>query len=335
MESHLVVALAFLAVGIMGGHAGGPPPEMYWKRVLPNSPMPKAVKDSLQFATGATVNEGNNGLEIITGKPGRKTQITAGKGGATVRIDPRGKPAFVVVQPADKPAFLYKYAANETQLHDNPNTAFFFLEKDLTPGTKINFHSTKSDNRAIFLPRVVSESIPFSSEKLPEILKELSVSPGSGEAKSIEQTIRGCEAKGVAVEEKYCATSLESMVDFAVSKLGRNVEAFSTDVERETRVGKYTVSGERKMAGGDEVVICHKQNYAYAVFYCHHTKSSVAYAVTLMGADETEVAVMAVCHADTSTWNPRHVAFQVLKITPGTVPVCHFLSKDDIVWVAK
>nr|CAD1843885.1 unnamed protein product [Ananas comosus var. bracteatus] len=43
------------------------------------------------------------------------------------------------------------------------------------------------------------------------------------------------------------------------------------------------------------------------------------------------VDAAAVCHADTAAWNPKHLAFQVLKVKPGTVPICHFLPQDHVV----
>ncbi|WVZ21601.1 hypothetical protein V8G54_008923 [Vigna mungo] len=39
-----------------------------------------------------------------------------------------------------------------------------------------------------------------------------------------------------------------------------------------------------------------------------------------------------VCYTDTSQWNPKHLAFQVLKVKPETVLVRHFLPEDHVVW---
>ncbi|WCJ35777.1 BURP domain-containing protein [Euphorbia peplus] len=76
---------------------------------------------------------------------------------------------------------------------------------------------------------------------------------------------------------------------------------------------------------GDKSVMCHKQNYAYTVFYCHATKTTKAYMVTLEAADGSKAKAVDVYHTDISAWNPEHLAFQVLKVKLGTVPVCHFL----------
>ncbi|ONM38387.1 BURP domain protein RD22 [Zea mays] len=96
-----------------------------------------------------------------------------------------------------------------------------------------------------FLPRSEAEAIPFSSQKVPEILARLSVDPDSVEAAEMAQTLRDCEAPAAKGEKKACATSLESMVDFATASLGtRHVRAVSTVVAKEgSPKQEYTVTG--------------------------------------------------------------------------------------------
>ncbi|KAD5803051.1 hypothetical protein E3N88_14411 [Mikania micrantha] len=258
-------------IALVGSH--GVTPEVYWKSVLPNSPMPKSLKDLL-------------------------------------------------------------YTATETQLKDNPNVALFFLQTDLHQGKEMSLHFIKTEEKSTFLPRKIADSIPFSSTKLPEIYNEFSVKPGSTEAEIIKQTLSECESEGIEGEEKYCATSLESMVDFSTTKLGKNLKVVSTEVnsKKNTPLQKYKITIAKKLAA-TKAVVCHKQEYAYAVFYCHKTVSTQTYAVTMAGADGTKVNAVAVCHTDTAKWNPKHLAFQVLKVKPGTVPICHFLPEDHVVWV--
>ncbi|THU46420.1 hypothetical protein C4D60_Mb09t04750 [Musa balbisiana] len=231
--------------------------------------------------------------------------------------------------------FVYRYAATDTQLHDDPNVALFFLNKDLRPGAKMTLHFTNTISGASFLPRRAADSIPFSSARLREILDRFSVEPNSAEAAEIKQTLRDCEEPAVRGERKTCATSLEAMVEFSTSSLGTSkVKAASTTVSKEgTPAQKYTVaaSGVREM-GGEELVTCHAEPYAYAIFYCHATSTSRGYEVAMVGKDGTTVEAAAVCHTDTSAWNPEHVAFKVLDIKPGSAPVCHFLPQDHVVW---
>uniref|UniRef100_A0A2P2J793 BURP domain-containing protein n=1 Tax=Rhizophora mucronata TaxID=61149 RepID=A0A2P2J793_RHIMU len=310
-------------------------PEVYWNSVLPNTPMPKTIKDLLhpdmleEKGTSAAVGKGGVNVTAGKGKPDGGTNVGVGKGGVSVKAGPKGSPVHVGVDP-----FIYNYAASEDQIHDKPNVALFFLEKDMKPGKSMNLDFSESSNTATFLPRHVADSIPFSSNKLQDAFREFSVKPGSLEAEIMENTIKECENPGIEGEEKYCATSLESMIDFSTSKLGKNIRAISTEVEKPTGRQKYTIAGVKKIAG-DKSVVCHKQNYPYAVFYCHSTQSTRPYRTRLMGADGTRVKAVAICHTNTSAWNPKHLAFQVLAVKPGTVPVCHFLPQNHVVWTPK
>ncbi|WOK98568.1 BURP domain-containing protein 3-like [Canna indica] len=279
---------------------------------------------------GTTVNVGHGGVHVGTGKPGGGgTNVHAGPGGVHVGTGyKKGKPVIVRVGPN----FNYLYAATETQIHDDPSVAFFFLEKDLHPGATMNLHFTKATSGASFVTKKEADSIPFSSDKLPEILGRFSVAPGSDEAKAMKTTLHECELPAVRGEKRYCATSLESMVEFTFSTLGtRDVAAASTAVSKAgTPRQRYTIT-DVKATAGDKLVAC-QEAYAYAVFYCHATATTKAYTVRLAGADGTVVEAAAVCHTDTKAWNPNHLAFKVLKVKPGTVPVCHFLPEDHLVW---
>ncbi|KAM6551217.1 hypothetical protein CsatB_001025 [Cannabis sativa] len=386
MEFHYFpYILAFVTLTFAVSHAVQSP-ELYWKSVLPNTQMPKAVTDILQLditedkstsvsvgkGTGVGVSTGNHGkgtnvgvgkggvsvntgkpgkgtnvgvgkggVSVNTGKHGKGTKVGVGKGGVSVSTGHKGKPVYVGVGKGKNP-FIYNYAASETQLHDNPNVALFFLEKDIRPGTEmnLNFFKTITSKQATFLPRQVAQSIPFSSRKIPEILNKLSVKPQSTEAEMVKETIKECEDQSsIRGEDKYCATSLESMIDFTTSKLGKKLQSISTEVEKESDVGmeKYTITKVEKKkssaGGGDKTVVCHKQNYPFAVFYCHASQATEAYMVTLESANGTKAKAVAACHKDTSAWNPKHLAFQVLKVKPGVIPVCHFLPQDHIVWI--
>ncbi|KAK7384900.1 hypothetical protein VNO78_30603 [Psophocarpus tetragonolobus] len=351
--------LTLLSLALVTTHAAMPP-EVYWKSKLPTTAMPKAIIDILQpdltedkstsvdvgkggvhvdagktKPGGTSVNVGKGGVNVNTGKGKPKgTSVNVGKGGVNVNTGPKkGKPVHVVV---GKSPFIYNYAASETQLHDDPNVALFFLQKDLHHGTKLNLQFTHtSDVEATFLPRSVADSIPFSSNNVNHILEKFSIKEGSDEAQIVKNTLSECEGPSIRGEEKLCVTSLESMVDFTSSKLGNNVDAVSTEVGKEIELQQYTMAPGVKKLGEDKAVVCHKENYPYAVFYCHKTETTVAYYVPLEGADGSRVKAVAVCHTDTSKWNPKHLAFQVLKVQPGTVPVCHFLPQDHVVFVPK
>ncbi|XP_071720802.1 BURP domain protein RD22-like isoform X2 [Rutidosis leptorrhynchoides] len=306
--------------------------------------MPNSIKELLD-----TTGVGDDGLSESTREPGSGTDVGIGRGGIGVQSGPQGRRAnvgvggdgigvhygnngSVGVRPGPNP-FVYNYAASKDQLKDDPNVALFFLEKDLHKRKEMSLNFTKrEDQKSTFLPREVANSIPFSSDKLPQIYDEFSVKPGSQEAETMKQTINECENKGIKGEEKYCATSLESMVDFSTKNLGNKVKAVSTDANESSPLQKYKIEDVKRM-NGTKAVVCHMQNYVYAVFYCHKTQHTRAYVVSMVGEDKSKVNAVVVCHTDTAKWNPKHLAFQVLKVKPGTVPVCHFLPEDHVVWV--
>ncbi|XXG47940.1 hypothetical protein AAC387_Pa02g2500 [Persea americana] len=356
-------------------------PEVYWKKVLPNTPIPNSILEKLHAEVidektgtsvdvgkggvnvntgkgkptgGTTVNVGKGGVNVNTGKGkpngggttvgvGRKgvgvntghgnTSVNVGKGGVNVNTGHKGKPVTVNVQPGGPSPFVYNYAASADQLHDDPNVALFFLEKDLHQGTKFNMFFPNSKSGPKFLPRNVVDAIPFSSAKISETLKHFSIEPNSRDAQTMMKTIKECEEPAVKGETKYCATSLESMVDFAKSKLGTNIKALATETKKEAPKQLYTIAPGVHKKASRKSVACHIEAYVHAVYYCHETSDTTAYIVPLAGKNKVKVDAVAVCHKDTSQWNPKHMAFQKLKVKPGSVPICHFIPEDHIVWV--
>ncbi|BFG29000.1 hypothetical protein CerSpe_152740 [Prunus speciosa] len=311
----LIFALLSLAAVALANHAAQPAPQLYWNSVLPKTQMPRAISELLH--PDSTNEEKSTNIMNAVGN-GKQT-------------DHKGKPENI---PLANGIYYFRY---DHPIDNYKNVAIFFLEKDMRPGATMNFQFLRNSNKATFLPRESAQSIPFSSNKLSEIFNHFSVKPTSVEAKTIKQTIEECEAPGVKGEEKYCATSLESMVDFSTSKLRtRNVQAISTEVLEKgatMAMHKYTTMPGLKKLAGDKVVVCHKQNYPYAVFYCHAIKPTAAYVLSLKGDDGVKVKAVAICHLDTSEWNPKHLAFQILKAKPGKIPICHFLPTDHIIWV--
>ncbi|CAL2234709.1 unnamed protein product [Prunus armeniaca] len=330
MGFHLphIFAILTLAAVALANHAAQPAPQLYWNSVLPNTQMPRAISELLH---PDSTNEEKSKPEIFPLANKDYLQKGYGKGKPVQKGYGKGKPV--------QKGYGKRSPPSDNQLLHYKELAIFFFEKDMRPGTTMKFQFPRSSNTATFLPRESAQSIPFSSNKLPEIFNHFSLKPTSVEAKTIKETIEECEAPGLKGEEKYCATSLESMVDFSTSKLGtRNVEAVSTEVlERGATMSMHnytTMPGLKKLAG-DKVVVCHKENYPYAVYFCHAIKQTAAYVLSLKGDDGEKVKAVTICHLDTSEWDPEHLSFQILNVKPGTVPICHFISTDAIAWVPK
>ncbi|MQM17325.1 hypothetical protein Taro_050294 [Colocasia esculenta] len=268
----------------------------YWKKVLPNTPL---------------------GGAHVPIRKGTDTSLNA-------RVPPRW--------------FLYGADTQTVALRD-PNTVIFFHEEDLHRGSKMKLHLGRSTPAAAFAPRAFADAMPFSTKDLPEILARFSLKPNSKEEAVLRSTLQLCEARPAVGETNHCATSLESMVDFVTSKLGTSVRAVSMVGKRAAnKPQNYTVVsvGQSLTALGDKSVSCHELAYPYAVFYCHATPASTtANIVPLVGEDGDKVAAVAVCHHDTSAWNPGHIAFQMLKVKPGTATICHFMPQDNVFWATS
>ncbi|GKD27505.1 BURP domain-containing protein [Tanacetum coccineum] len=275
-------------------------PETYWKSVLPNTPMPKVVTELLHNEDKTT--------DFHVGERGSSTVKSVGESDAT---------------------------GSGNQFKYDAHVLSFFLERDMYQGHALNSYFPKENNPSTFLPRKVAETIPFSSNNLPELYARFSIKPDSTESEVMKKTINQCEEKGMKGEKKYCATSLEAMVDYTTSVLGKKVKAISTEVGGNNINGplqKYTIKGSKKVATS-EFVACHKLNYPYPVFYCHNTTTTRAYMVSLVGEDGKKANAVAICHKYAAKLYPKDMVFKVLKVKPGSTPVCHFLPEDHIIWI--
>nr|CAD1824094.1 unnamed protein product [Ananas comosus var. bracteatus] len=201
------------------------PAQVYWRSILPNTPMPSAISNLLSSQTAAEEKAAS--------------WASVGKG-VGVHVDPgKRKPTTSVhVGP--------RWAGRRTQLLPGKGPPPREEDDAPLPGTHL---------RPRFPPRKEADSIPFSVEKIPEVLSRFAIQPDSIEAQWMRKTARDCEAPAMKGEKKLCATSLESMVDFSTSSLGtRDVRAVSTTFAKKGAMKQeYTIvsSGIRKLARSD------------------------------------------------------------------------------------
>ncbi|KAH7575448.1 hypothetical protein JRO89_XS02G0114500 [Xanthoceras sorbifolium] len=226
--------------------------------------------------------------------------------------------------------------------HNNMDfsSMIFFTLNDLKVGRNMDVYFQERDPSVSppFLPREEADSIPFSLNKLHYLLEFFSLQPDSPRAKAIEHTLRNCEIAPMEGETKLCATSLESMLDFAHEILGldSDIEVLSTTHLRNSRsiYQNYTVLEAPKELQAPNFVACHSMAYPYAIFYCHSLENeNKVFKISLAGdnGDRLEEA-LAICHMDTSNWNPNHAAFHILGIKPGS-HVCHFFPAENLVFI--
>ncbi|KAF8032293.1 hypothetical protein BT93_D1266 [Corymbia citriodora subsp. variegata] len=237
----------------------------------------------------------------------------------------------------------------------DPALNVFFTLDDLRVGKRmpIYFPSKSGDpsKSPRLLTREQSDSIPFSSAQLSHLLSFFSIPEGSSQAKAMEYTLKQCELEPIAGETRFCAASLESMLDSARELFGPKAQfrvLTTTYLPSKKKAGddplqNYTILQAPQQIDATRVIGCHTMPYPYAVFYCHSQAQSEnrVYQISLGsgsredGGVETSVEAVAVCHMDTTLWDRDHVSFRVLGVEPGRSPVCHFFPADNLVWVAS
>ncbi|GMH02749.1 hypothetical protein Nepgr_004588 [Nepenthes gracilis] len=222
----------------------------------------------------------------------------------------------------------------------DPSLNIFFKVEDVKPGNVISLYFPIKDpfTTPNILPREEVESIPFSSSQLPYLLKFFQFPLHSPQANAMEETLRHCEFSPIQGETKFCATSLESMLDnlraIFGSDVGLKVLATTHPENTTTPFQNYTVLSSRR-AGIPRMFGCHPMPYPYGVFYCHGQEGDTElHLITLRSEEGNRITeAVGVCHMNTSYWDPHHAAFKVLGIEPGSAPVCHVFPSDNLVWV--
>lgn len=226
----------------------------------------------------------------------------------------------------------------------DPQLQVFFTADDLKPGKKMPIYFSETSVSPPLLSKEEADSIPFHSSNLPELLGLFSFPYGSPQAKAIESTLQHCEFPPMKGETKFCATSLESLLDSIQNVFGSNVKFKVITTNHLTKgvatttssssLQNYTIMGTPEVISAKRIVGCHPLPYPYAVYYCHSQVSdNKLFKVSLLGENGGRIEAAAMCHMNTSQWNRNHVAFLVLKTEPGKSSVCHFFPADNLVWI--
>ncbi|XP_050363033.1 uncharacterized protein LOC126781948 isoform X2 [Argentina anserina] len=214
----------------------------------------------------------------------------------------------------------------------------FFTFEDFYKGNTLPLNFPKQEHSR-FLPKETADSIPFSTSQLPHLLQLFSTPRDSRDGKHMAWTLDQCELKPIKGETKFCATSLESMMDFVQQIIGSgvnfNILSTTHPITSTAITQKYTILDEPKQVLASKMVFCHPVPYPYAVFFCHHFENDTKFfKVSLGGENGDKVEAVAVCHMDTSDWDPDHDLFRLLGIKAGaSSPVCHFFPANHLVWI--
>ncbi|KAJ4826824.1 hypothetical protein Tsubulata_038641 [Turnera subulata] len=153
------------------------------------------------------------------------------------------------------------------------------------------------------------------------------------------QTVR--EGQPLKGETQFCATSLESLLDFVSDIFGQD-SRFHVLTTRHLTAGSssksdfvqnYTIIEAPEEMSPSKMVGCHTMSYPYTIFFCHSQTGNKVFKVLLCGENGDKIEAISVCHMDTSNWNRDHVAFKILATHPGSSEVCHFFPEEHLVWL--
>ncbi|KAG0521585.1 hypothetical protein BDA96_08G174000 [Sorghum bicolor] len=319
----LVILVTTGTASAVYGHpaAAGTPAARFWEEALPGTPMPEAIANLIQ--QGIDHSPLVEHFTSSSRRPAAVDLITYSYNG--------GSRVYAAVPPG-----------------------FFFLESQVSVGSAMTVSFEPAAMWPPILPRDVAQKVPFSN--LADVLATFHIAASSAEATTVGETVSLCGAPPPLTggEQKACATSLEDTVESATHMLvgGGSVRhhgvvlwAASSSASavppaaHHQQQPSFVVQAVASL-DGDRHVGCHAMPFPYAVYYCHMTgRPSKAYAVSLRGltagGSPAVTTMAAICHLDTSNWDPAHPAFEMLRTRPGGAPVCHFMSYASLLFGEK
>ncbi|TVU40157.1 hypothetical protein EJB05_13607, partial [Eragrostis curvula] len=288
--------------------AAGTPAARFWDEALPGTPMPEVIADLVQ--------KGIDHSPLIEHYPINWTNTEKVPWSLVYNEKSGGFPGKPKVLPG-----------------------LFFNKAQVRVGGSMNVSFPPELVQGI-LPRDVAGKVPFS--KLTDVLSVFNIAPNSTAAALVNDTLSRCQAPVPASEQKTCTTSLEATVQSAVRMLGtghNSVWAVTSKIPAGSGLPlqPYVIEAVRPL-DGDHYVGCHIVPFPYAVYQCHSTgQPSTAYILSLRGLREHGpwIAMAAICHLNTSGWNPAYPAFEILHTKPGGAPVCHFMRYANLLFGVK
>ncbi|KAG8366127.1 hypothetical protein BUALT_Bualt17G0043500 [Buddleja alternifolia] len=213
----------------------------------------------------------------------------------------------------------------------------FFREEMLKSGTIMPMPDIRDKMpKRSFLPRVIVSKLPFSTSKIGDLKGIFHAGEDSSSMSTmLKDTLSECERAPSPGETKRCVASIEDMIDFSTSVLGRNVVVRST--ENTQGHNNNIMIGQVKGINGGKVtksVSCHQSLFPYMLYYCHSVPKVRVYEADILDS-KSKAKInhgVAICHLDTSTWSAGHGAFVALGSSPGKIEVCHWIFENDMTW---
>ncbi|CDP10830.1 unnamed protein product [Coffea canephora] len=185
-----------------------------------------------------------------------------------------------------------------------------------------------------FLPSQIASKISIAENDLQKLFPQSLKNPQTKDA--IQSTIVYCNTPALKDEIQSCVKSLEDMVEFAKTATGNNHLVALTSKNTKGS-GKDLIVGQMKKLKFGKTVSCHELFLPFSTYFCHLLSKTEVYAVDVL-EPKTKIpinTVTVICHMDTSDWSPNHVAFKVLKTSPGQSEACHWISQNDLIFISQ
>ncbi|KAH7441033.1 hypothetical protein KP509_03G022300 [Ceratopteris richardii] len=211
-------------------------------------------------------------------------------------------------------------------------SAIFFSPASLAVGRALQLPNISNDLQSLkLLPQSISQALPkLKQGNLLKLTGLFGVQKGSSMELEMENTLAHCSYKSEH-EIRACVTSGEDMVSFITKAMGSKLTVYSTPL---SVMESATVVDIVKVASrGRKVASCHNMKFPSLLFSCHMSATSELMQVSLKSTDGHTTTRPAICHMDTSYWNPSHIAFQVLNLEPGKGSVCHWFPENSFIFV--
>ena len=193
-----------------------------------------------------------------------------------------------------------------------------------------------------FLPSDVARDLSVSTGQQADLLRTLSVSPGSLLAAVMNQTVESCSLAPLPNERKRCVTTLDDMLQFLQLAFGNDqVSVYKTWKDNSHIPGvleTFTVASVRELPCSTSLapVLCHPRIFPYGVYYCHTITGTRVLEVAMYNeaapaTGDPSVKGIVVCHDDTSNFPVDHISFKVLGLQPGD-RICHWHNMHGLVF---
>ncbi|CDP10831.1 unnamed protein product [Coffea canephora] len=228
----------------------------------------------------------------------------------------------------------YGYGRISPSLVQHVDPSSFFEISLLKQGSMMHLSNLENQlPQHSFLPSQIASKFSVVENDLQKLFPQSLKNPRTKDA--IQSTLIYCNTPPLKEEIQSCVKSLEDMVEFAKAAIGTNHVVPLTTKNTEGS-GKEFIVGHVEKLKFKKIVSCHEFFLPFATYFCHLLSKTEAYAVDVL-EPKTKLpinTVMVICHMDTSNWSPNHVAFKLLKSSPGKVVACHWVFQNDLLFVS-